>query len=104
MGHQKRAKRVLWVTACALVAVAAILFFIPDFLARIVGIGVEGAFCVAFYLVQDREFREWEAAHKDTTPSNGWSALGWGIVGILLFLAIVFAVFMVLAMVFPGHV
>jgi len=104
MGHQERAKRVLWVTASALVAVAAIVFFIPDSLAPIVGIGEEGAFCVAFYLVQDREFRSWEATHKDTTPSNGWSALRWGIVGILLFLAIAFAVFMVLAMVFPGHV
>ncbi len=104
MGYQERANRVLWVTACSLVAVAAILFFIPNSLVRIVGIGVEGAFCVAFYLVQDREFREWEATHMGTTPSNGWRALGWGIVGILLFLVIAFAVFMVLAMVFPGHV
>jgi hypothetical protein len=48
------------------------------------------------------EFTEWQTAHPDLEPSNGWRALGWGLLGTLMFLVVFFAVAIPIAMIFPS--
>jgi hypothetical protein len=63
MGHQDKARKVIQLTLLTCIAIAPILFFIPDSLTRIVGLGIEAAFYMIFPSIQDREFGEWEATH-----------------------------------------
>jgi len=104
MGHQEKAKKVLWVSALAFIPIAAILFFIPEFLARFAALGIEAGCCAIFPVIQGKEFAAWEAAHAAAKPSSGWKAIGWGFAGLLLFLVLAVSVFTALAVIFPGRV
>jgi hypothetical protein len=42
--------------------------------------------------IQNQEFMQWEAAHKDVVPPSGWKALGWGFAGLAAFFAIAIAI------------
>ena len=103
MGHQEKAKKVLWSSALAFVPLTIILFFIPELLSRVIGLGIEAAFCAIFPVIQGREFAEWEATHAEAVPNSGWRAIGWGLLGLLLFLVIVFPVLIILTMIFPAR-
>jgi hypothetical protein len=92
MGHKDKATRVFQLTLLASIVFAVILMLIPDALGRAVGFGVEAGFYFLFPRIQDREFEDWQAAHKDVEPSNGWKALGWAVLGLILFFAIVILV------------
>jgi hypothetical protein len=81
---------------------AAILFFIPDVLSRLVAFGAEIAFLLIFPAFMEKEFSEWQATNPSAVPSNGWNAVGWGLVGAVVFLLIVFVVFVVLAVLVPA--
>ena len=104
MGHPLRAKRILLWTLLAAAILAVVLILTPDFLGRIIGIGSEIAFALIFPKLQDREFTEWQTAHPELEPSNGWKAIGWGLVGTLLFFLAFFVVGFLLALVFPSAV
>lgn len=101
MGHPKRASKVMRLALVFAAAEAVILFFIPDALAGLVGLGAEIAFLLFFPVYMEKEFDEWQATHAGINPANGWRALGWGLVGIVLFFVLIFLVVFVLAMVFP---
>jgi hypothetical protein len=103
MGYQEKAWKVLWCTGLAFVPIAVIVSFTPPLLSRVLALGIEAAGCMIFPVIQGREFGAWEATHTGTMPSSGWKAIGWGLIGLLLFLVIVFPVVMVLAMIFPGR-
>jgi hypothetical protein len=88
--------------AAAILAVALILT--PEILGRAIGLGSELAFYLIFPGLQEKEFSEWQAAHPGLEPSNGWQALGWGLVGILLFFVVLFAAGFSIALIFPSAV
>ena len=91
MGHTQKAKKVMWISLLAAVVVAAIILLIPDALERPVGLAIEAAWYFIFPKVQDREFSQWLATHNDISPSNGWKAMGWGFLGIVMLFAIAVA-------------
>jgi hypothetical protein len=102
MGHQQSTKKVLLLALGAAAAEAAILFFTPDALARGVGIGAEIAFLLIFPVFMEKEFSEWQVTHPSALPSNGWNAIGWGLVGTVVLFVIVFLMFFVLSLLVPA--
>lgn len=104
MGNPQSAKKVLLLALGMAAAEAVIIFFIPDALARLVGFGAEIAFLLIFPVFMENEFSEWQAAHPNATPSNGWKAIGWGLVGTAVLLMIFFLMFVGLSVLSPaGH-
>jgi len=103
MGHPQKARKILWISALAFAAISVILFFIPAVLGRFAGFGVEAGACMIYPVLQGREFAGWEAAHPGIAPSSGWWAIGWGILGLFVFLAILFPVLFALALLFPQY-
>jgi hypothetical protein len=93
MGHPQSAKKVLLLALGMAAAEAVIIFFIPDALSRLVGFGAEIAFLLIFPVFMENEFSEWQAAHPSTIPSNGWKAIGWGLVGTAVLVVIFFIMF-----------
>jgi hypothetical protein len=83
-------------------ALAAVLTLIPSGLGRIVGIVAEVAFYQVYPRLQEREFGVWRTAHPDIQPLKGWRAVGWGLVGLLLFFVVFFVVAFPLALIFPS--
>jgi hypothetical protein len=88
MGHPQKAKKVIWITLLTATLAATVLIMIPDALGRLVGLGMEVVWYIVFPKIQDQEFRQWEATHNDVIPSNGWKALGWGFLGLAMFLVV----------------
>jgi preprotein translocase subunit SecG len=83
---------------------SVIIFFIPDALARLVGFGAEIAFLLIFPVFMENEFSEWQGAHPSAMPSNGWKAIGWGLVGTAVLVLIFFIMFIGLsALSAAGH-
>ena len=102
MGYQQSVKKVVLLALGAAAIEAAILFFIPDALSRLVGFGAEIAFLLIFPAFMEKEFGDWQATHANATPSNGWNAIGWGLVGAVVFLVVAFLVFLVLSALVPA--
>ncbi len=69
--------------------VATILILIPVAPGHLVGLALEGVWYFVFSKIQDQEFGQWEATHNGVMPSSGWKALGWGFVGLAVFVAII---------------
>jgi len=104
MGHPQSAKKVLLLALGMAAAEAVIIYFIPDALSRLVGFGAEIAFLLIFPVFMENEFSEWQGAHPSATPSNGWKAIGWGLVGTAVLLLIFFLMFVGLSALSPeGH-
>jgi hypothetical protein len=57
-------------------------------LGRIVGFAAEIAFYSVYPRLQDAEFALWQQANPGIEPSNGWGAMGWGLLGLLLFVVV----------------
>lgn len=102
MGYHQRAGKIMLLALAAAAVVAAILFFIPETLAGLVGFGTEIAFLLFFPVLMEGEFNEWQATHPDASPSNGWRAIGWGLVGTVLYLLILVLVFFGLSALAPA--
>jgi len=51
--------------------------------------------------LQEDEFEIWQTANPSILPANGWGALSWGFLGVLLFLAVILLVAIPLAFFFP---
>jgi disulfide bond formation protein DsbB len=96
MGRPEKAKKVIIITSLAAAGLALVLAVTPDALSRIIGLGAEAAFYFIFPRIQDQEFAEWEAANTASVPSSGWKAIGWGFIGVVLFILIVVVVVLVL--------
>ena len=97
MGHQQTAKKVIFLALGFAVVEATILFFIPETLTGLVGFGAEIAFLLVFPVFMENEFRQWEASHPGAVPSTGWRAIGWGILGSVVFVVVTLLVFAALA-------
>ncbi len=98
MRHPEKARKVTTMALLAAALLALILVFIPEGLSRIVGLAAEAAFYVTFQTIQESEFAEWQIANVSMQPSSGWKAIGWGLIGLCLFLMIVLVVVFGLSM------
>jgi len=96
MRHPEQASKAFTVALFGSLALAAALFFIPDPYARFVGLGAEYVFYHIFKDLQKGEFAEWQAANASMQPTNGWLAIGWGFLGLVLSLIVFLVVFVVL--------
>ena len=100
-GYPVKAHKVLRWTLVAAAGLAAVLILVPEVFGRLIGLGAEFAFYKIYPDLQEKEFNEWQLAHSDIQPLNGWRALGWGFAGLFLFLLIIVAVMIPLTMLFP---
>jgi hypothetical protein len=101
MGYPEKAKKVRLLTLVGSVVLVTIFFFVPDAWTRPLGFGTEAAFYAVFPLIQDKEFESWEANNKDRSPSNGWTAIGYGFLGLLLYILVAVLWFVILGMILP---
>ena len=100
-GHPLRARQVLrWTIAIAAV-LAYILIILPDGLGRLFGLIAEITFYSVYPRLQEDEFATWQTANPSSQPANGWGALLWGFVGVLLFFTVILLVAIPLAFFFP---
>jgi len=89
MGHRGSARKfvplalVIAAVECAILAV-----WIPLALNAFAGLGAEFAFLFIFPVFLKKQFSEWQSTHAGTVPSNGWNAIGWGLLGAFAFVAI----------------
>lgn len=102
MGYEQIAKKVMVLALGVTAAEVGILLFIPEFLSRFVALGAHVAFLLIFPVLMEKEFSEWQATHPSAMPSNGWNAIGWGLVGSVLFFVIAFLVFLGLSALLPS--
>ena len=102
MGCPLKAKRVLLWTMLATAVLAAVLLATPDIYGRAVGFGAEISFYLFYPRLQEAEYAAWQSAHADIEPCNGWSAVGWGIAGLVLLLVIFIAVAVPMSILFPS--
>lgn len=103
MGYEQIAKKVMFLALGVTTAEVAILMFVPEFLSRFVGLGAHVAFLLIFPVLMEKEFSQWQATHPNVMPSNGWNAIGWGLVGAVLFFVIAFLVFVGLSAQLPSQ-
>jgi hypothetical protein len=101
-GYPLKAKRILLWTLLAAAVLSVVFIVTPDILGRFIGLGAEIAFYKVYPPLQEKEFDEWQSAHSDLAPMNGWKALGWGFAGLGLFFVIFMAVAFALGMIFPS--
>jgi len=98
MGHQQSAgKFVPLALVVAAVECAILAIWIPLPLNPFVGLGAEFTFLFIFPAFMKKQFSEWQAAHPGAVPSNGWNAIGRGLLGALAFVAIYILAFAALA-------
>ena len=97
MGHADKAKRIMSRTLLAAIPIGIILMRVPDPFGKFVGLGIEIATALIFPPLQQAEFAAWQAANPDVRPSNGWRAIGLGLLGLLGFFILLF----VLAILLP---
>ena len=102
MNYPAKANRVFVLTLVAAILLSVVLLLTPDGLGRLVGFAAEIAFWLVFPRLQHQQFEDWQAAHPDAQPSNGWLAITWGFAGLLLFLLITILVGFVLAVFIPS--
>ena len=80
-----------------------ILALVSDGTGRLVAFVSEIGFLLFFPPLMEKEFKEWKAAHPDVEPSGGWNAIGLGLIGALIFLAMGFVAALILAWLFPDR-
>jgi hypothetical protein len=101
-GHPLRARQVLRWTIAVAAVLSFILILLPDALSRLFGLIAEITFWSVYPKLQEDEFAIWETANPGVEPSNGWKALGWGFLGLLLFLVVTMLIAIPIAVLFPG--
>ncbi|HST11793.1 MAG TPA: hypothetical protein VLL05_15565 [Terriglobales bacterium] len=69
---------------------------------RAIGFGAEISFYLFYPRLQEAEYATWQSAHAAVEPSNGWGAMRWGIVGLVLFFVIFIAVAIPLSILLPS--
>jgi len=88
MGQLEKASKVRSYTFLVAIILTIILMLIPDVLGRLVGLGMEIASFTIFPRIQDDSFAEWQRINSSVEPSNGWTAIGWGFLGLIIFVGI----------------
>jgi hypothetical protein len=83
-------------------ALAVVFLLIPDVLGRVVGLAAEIAFYQVYPRLQEKEFGEWQTAHPNIEPLNGWKAIGWGFTGLILFVGVLIVVAYPLSLLLPS--
>jgi len=101
-GHPLRARKILRWTLLVAAVLAVALILLPDGLGRIVGLAAEIAFFSVYPRLQNAEFEAWQQANPGIEPSNGWGAVGWGLLGLLLFVVVTILVGIPLMFLFPS--
>lgn len=99
MGYKEKAVKVIRYTFLISIGVAIILALIPEGIGQISGLGLEIGFYVIFPKIIYREFEEWQATHPEIKPSSGWRAIGWGLLGIFLYLVVIMLIVFFLSLV-----
>jgi uncharacterized membrane protein len=102
-GYERIAKKVMLLALGVAAAEVAILLLIPEFLLRSVALGAHVAFLLIFPVLMEKKFSEWQATHRNAMPSNGWNAIGWGLVGIILYVVVAILVFVGLSALLPSR-
>jgi hypothetical protein len=98
MGHKQSARKFLPLALVAAAAECAILaIWIPVALNPFVGLGAEFAFLFIFPVFVKKEFSQWQANYPSAAPSSGRSAIGWGLLGAVVFIAIYILAFVAVA-------
>jgi len=103
MGQPQAARKAMLFALGLATIMGVILFFVPDAVGRVVGLGVEAASLLFFPGLMEKEFIAWQAAHPASTPANGWLAIGWGLIGAPMLFVVLFLVFLPLMLLFPGR-
>ncbi len=103
MGFPDAARKVMFLALTLALAMSTVLFFVPDQAGRAVGLVGEIVFLVLFRALIEKQFNQWQAAHPDVTPSSGWNAIGWGLLGAVMFVAISIMVAVAMYKLFPGR-
>jgi len=103
MGYEQFAKKVMLLALGVTAAELTILLFIPEFLSGFVAFGAHVAFLLIFPVLMEKEFSEWQATHPHAMPSKGWNAIGWGLVGSVLFIVLAFLMFLGLSALLPSQ-
>ena len=88
MGQPDKASKVRSYTFLIAVIFGIVILVIPDVLGRLLGLGGEIASYAIFPRIQDESFNEWQRTNPGIEPSSGWKAIGWGLIGLLIFMAI----------------
>jgi len=88
MGQPEKASKVRSYTFLVAIIVVIVIMLIPDVLGHIVGLGLEVASLMVFPRIQDASFAEWQRVNSGIEPANGWKAIGWGFLGLIIFVAI----------------
>lgn len=101
-GYPLKARRILLWTLLVAAVLSVVLIVTPDILGRFIGIGAEIAFYMIYPPLQEKEFEEWQRAHPDVEPMNGWKALGWGFAGLAMYFVVLLAMAFALGMMFPS--
>ena len=96
MRHPEQAGKALSVALFGALGLAIVLFFVPDPFAKLLNLAAEYAFYRIFKDLQEDAFAEWQAANASTQPTNGWLAVGWGFLGLALFVVVFLVVVVVL--------
>ncbi|HSS99675.1 MAG TPA: hypothetical protein VLK33_21725 [Terriglobales bacterium] len=98
MGQPDKASRVRSYTLLVAIVVGIILILLPSGLGHILGIGMEVASLTIFPRIQDKSFADWQRVNSGAEPSSGWSAIGWGFLGLILYAGIIFLIVMAMVL------
>jgi hypothetical protein len=101
-GHPLRSGKILRWTILVASVMAVALIVLPDALGRLFGFAAEITFYSVYPRLQDEEFAQWQNANPGLLPANGWGAIGWGILGVVLFLAVILVIAIPLTTLFPS--
>lgn len=101
-GYPLRSGQILRWTLLVSAVMAVVLVLLPDALGRLFGLAAEVTFYSVYPRLQQKEFNEWQGAHSEILPSNGWGAIGWGVLGVVLFFIVGMVVIIPVMVLFPS--
>jgi hypothetical protein len=91
MGYPRKAVWTLLLTIVGTTALCGLIIWGPKLpQGNLVGWGIDALVGYIFFAVQKDEWNAWRAAHRSLKLRSGWSALGWGLVGMAGFLGVIF--------------
>ncbi|MGL1935588.1 MAG: hypothetical protein OCD01_11225 [Fibrobacterales bacterium] len=93
MGHRDKGYKIFSATMIISFLIIAFLIYLPDDVPEFYGRIFQALVSVLFPMLQTSEFKLW--LNEDTlgnSPRNGWSALGWGFLGMIAFIIMAYSV------------
>jgi len=92
LGQPQKANLTLRWSIAAILALVAVLFYVPNEFTRIFGLGIEAAGVAIYRAIQKDDFALWEQNHPNEQPASGWRSLGLAVLGIVAFLGMAIGV------------